>query len=102
MRRLRCFGAPPGAARCAGCPGAGWWWWARCAPSSSSASRSFANLVAPYPPDEQNFDLIESPPGARRRSFGTDRFGRDVLSRVIHGSRISLYVAAVSIGASRC
>ena len=48
----------------------------------------FANAVAPYPPDEQNFDLIESPPSAKAL-FGTDRFGRDVLSRVIHGSRIS-------------
>jgi peptide/nickel transport system permease protein len=56
----------------------------------------FAGVVAPYPPDEQNFDLIESPPSAQAL-FGTDRFGRDVLSRVIHGSRISLYVAAVSI-----
>jgi peptide/nickel transport system permease protein len=56
----------------------------------------FANAIAPYPPDEQNFDLIESAPGAKAL-FGTDRFGRDVLSRVIHGSRISLYVAAVSI-----
>jgi peptide/nickel transport system permease protein len=56
----------------------------------------FANAIAPYPPDEQNFDLIETAPGAKAL-FGTDRFGRDVLSRVIHGSRISLYVAAVSI-----
>jgi peptide/nickel transport system permease protein len=56
----------------------------------------FANLIAPYPPDEQNFDLIESRPGVKAL-FGTDRFGRDVLSRVIHGSRISLYVAATSI-----
>jgi len=56
----------------------------------------FANAVAPYPPDEQNFDLIESPPSAKAL-FGTDRFGRDVLSRVIHGSRISLYVAVTSI-----
>jgi peptide/nickel transport system permease protein len=56
----------------------------------------FANLIAPYPPDDQNFDLIESRPGVKAL-FGTDRFGRDVLSRVIHGSRISLYVAATSI-----
>src|SRR5438445_3584840 len=57
----------------------------------------FAGSLAPSAPDEQNFDLIESAPGARSL-FGTDRFGRDVLSRVIYGSRISLYVATVSIG----
>src|SRR5437773_11831505 len=57
----------------------------------------FANSLAPNPPDEQNFDLVESAPGAKAL-FGTDRFGRDVLSRVIYGSRISLYVATVSIG----
>src|SRR5256886_16436399 len=47
----------------------------------------FANSLAPNPPDEQNFDLVESAPGAKAL-FGTDRFGRDVLSRVIYGSRI--------------
>jgi peptide/nickel transport system permease protein len=56
----------------------------------------FAGLLAPYPPDEQNFDLIEAKPGAHAL-FGTDRFGRDVLSRVIHGARVSLYVAGTSI-----
>jgi peptide/nickel transport system permease protein len=56
----------------------------------------FANVLAPYAPDEQNFDLIEARPSAAA-AFGTDRFGRDVLSRVIHGSRISLYVALTSI-----
>jgi len=56
----------------------------------------FAGALAPHPPDEQNFDLIEMRPGAAA-VFGTDRFGRDVLSRVIHGSRISLYVAITSI-----
>ncbi len=58
-----------------------------------------APLVAPAAPDEQNFELIESPPGPRAW-MGTDRFGRDVLSRVVHGSRISLYVATLSIGAA--
>jgi peptide/nickel transport system permease protein len=57
----------------------------------------FAAQLAPAPPDEQNFDLIESRPGWKAL-FGTDRFGRDVLSRVIYGSRISLYVAGSSIG----
>ena len=57
----------------------------------------FADVLAPTAPDEQNFDLIETPPGARAL-LGTDRFGRDVLSRVIHGSRISLYAALVSVG----
>ncbi len=57
----------------------------------------FAGVLAPRPPDEQNFDLIEAKPGAQAL-FGTDRFGRDVLSRVIYGARISLYVAVTSIG----
>jgi peptide/nickel transport system permease protein len=57
----------------------------------------FAGVLAPYPPDEQNFDLIETRPGLQAL-FGTDRFGRDVLSRVIHGARVSLYVAVTSIG----
>jgi len=54
-----------------------------------------ADVLAPHPPDEQNFDLIEARPGAKA-VFGTDRFGRDVLSRVIYGSRVSLYVAVTS------
>jgi peptide/nickel transport system permease protein len=59
----------------------------------------FADQLAPHPPDEQNFDLIESRPSAAA-VLGTDRFGRDVLSRVIYGARISLYVAITSIVAS--
>ncbi|PWU24382.1 MAG: hypothetical protein C5B48_06660 [Candidatus Rokuibacteriota bacterium] len=59
----------------------------------------FADGLAPHPPDEQNFDLVEAAPGTKAW-LGTDRFGRDVLSRVIYGSRISLYVAVTSIGAA--
>jgi hypothetical protein len=55
-----------------------------------------ADVLAPHPPDEPNWELVEAPPGARAL-FGTDRLGRDVLSRVIHGARIPLYVATVSI-----
>ena len=61
------------------------------------ATALFAGALAPRPPDDQNFDLIEARPGAQAL-FGTDRFGRDVLSRVIYGSRVSLYVAVTSIG----
>jgi peptide/nickel transport system permease protein len=57
----------------------------------------FAGMLAPQPPDEQNFDLIEAKPGTHAL-FGTDRFGRDVLSRVIYGARVSLYVAVTSTG----
>src|SRR5215470_13355345 len=56
----------------------------------------FAGSLAPQAPDDQNFDLIEAPPGLKA-FFGTDRFGRDVLSRVIYGTRISLYVAVTSL-----
>ena len=59
----------------------------------------FAPVDAPHPPDDPNFDLIEAPP-SYKAWFGTDRLGRDVLSRVIYGSRISLSVALLSIGAS--
>jgi len=59
----------------------------------------FAPHLAPQAPDEQNFDLLETPPG-HQAWMGTDRLGRDVLSRVIYGTRISLYVATVSIGSA--
>jgi peptide/nickel transport system permease protein len=51
----------------------------------------FAPLLAPYPPDAQSlFDRLEPP--SRSHPFGTDQLGRDVLSRVIYGARVSLEV----------
>ena len=41
-------------------------------------------------PDEQNFGLIEAKPGMQAL-FGTDQFGRDVLSRVIYGASRSTW-----------
>lgn len=50
-----------------------------------------APLLAPHDPIAQNYDhLLEGPSLAF--PFGTDNFGRDVFSRVIYGSRISLSV----------
>ena len=56
----------------------------------------FADLVAPYDPTEMKMvDALKRP--SAPHPFGTDRFGRDVLSRTIYGSRIALGVALSSI-----
>ena len=57
----------------------------------------FAGVVAPYDPTEMKVADALKPPSFAH-PFGTDRFGRDVLSRTIHGSRIALGVALSSIG----
>ncbi|ABU59877.1 MULTISPECIES: ABC transporter permease [Roseiflexus] len=54
-----------------------------------------APVISPYSPTAQvSRRLLE--PGAQYL-LGTDEFGRDIFSRVIYGSRISLYVGAVSV-----
>lgn len=52
----------------------------------------FADQIAPYPYDEPHRDAMLSPPSAQY-PFGTDDFGRDMLSRIIYGTRITLKVA---------
>ena len=54
-----------------------------------------APWIAPFDPNEQNVLLNLEPPSAEHL-FGTDAFGRDVLSRVIFGARISLFVGALA------
>jgi peptide/nickel transport system permease protein len=55
-----------------------------------------AGVVSPYDPTEMRMaSALKAPSWAH--PFGTDRFGRDVLSRTIHGSRIALVVAVSSI-----
>ena len=56
----------------------------------------FADVVAPYDPTQTNAKMSLSPPGTDML-FGGDMMGRDVLSRIIHGARISL---AVGIGST--
>jgi peptide/nickel transport system permease protein len=51
-----------------------------------------APILAPYEPLKSDFRAMSKPP-SERHAFGTDQIGRDVLSRVIYGSRASLAVA---------
>jgi peptide/nickel transport system permease protein len=55
-----------------------------------------ANFIAPYDPIRMDVLSAQSAPSAAHL-FGTDRFGRDVLSRVIFGTRVSLFVAFASV-----
>ena len=55
----------------------------------------FADQIAPYHPLEADFGAMRQAPSAAHW-MGTDNLGRDVLSRLIYGARISLSVALVS------
>jgi peptide/nickel transport system permease protein len=56
----------------------------------------FAPYIAPYEPNEQNILFRYQAPSAKHW-LGTDEMGRDILSRIIYGSRISLQVGLISI-----
>lgn len=55
---------------------------------------ALAPVVAPYDPLQVNLDLQFHPPSAQHL-FGTDVYGRDLLSRIISGARISLVIGFV-------
>ncbi len=57
----------------------------------------FAPYVVPHSPLEMDFSSMHSPPGTPGHLLGTDNLGRDVLSRLIYGSRISLSVGLVVV-----
>ena len=59
----------------------------------------FADVVSPHPPNEQYREFTLTPPmwqqgGTPRFVLGTDPVGRDMLSRLIHGTRLSLVIGA--------
>jgi peptide/nickel transport system permease protein len=56
-----------------------------------------APLVSPYDPVATSWAAVRKPPSAAH-PFGTDELGRDVLTRIIWGSRASLAAAAVAVG----
>ncbi|HYG60069.1 MAG TPA: oligopeptide ABC transporter permease [Symbiobacteriaceae bacterium] len=55
----------------------------------------FAPQIAPYDPNKLQTSMVDSP--TREHLLGLDTVGRDVLSRVIHASRISLSVGVVAV-----
>lgn len=55
-----------------------------------------APLLAPYDPLQIHTDRLLMPPGPEHL-LGTDQFGRDILSRLIWGARISLFVGLVAV-----
>ncbi len=65
----------------------------------------FADIVAPHPPNEQFRDFTLTPPvwheaGTVQFLLGTDPVGRDILSRLIHGTRLSLAIGLISVAIS--
>ncbi len=62
----------------------------------------FANVLAPYPPDLTNSAVFLKPPawqvgGAWAYPLGTDAIGRDILSRLIYGARLSLLIGVAVV-----
>jgi peptide/nickel transport system permease protein len=57
----------------------------------------FADVLAPFDPVETHPEIRLQAP-SRAHPFGTDDIGRDVLSRVIYGARISLWVGLLAVG----
>jgi len=66
---------------------------------------AFAGVIAPHPPYEQFRDATLTPPaweagGDPRFLLGTDPVGRDILSRLIYGTRLSLMIGLISVAIS--
>ncbi|MDR2353716.1 MAG: ABC transporter permease [Deltaproteobacteria bacterium] len=58
----------------------------------------FAPVLSPHDPNEVSILTRLKPPGTSGHLLGTDSLGRDVLSRLIWGSRVSLKVGFVAVG----
>ena len=56
---------------------------------------AFAPWIAPHGASSQDFALLDGPSWAH--PFGTDSLGRDILSRVIHASRVELTISLTSV-----
>ena len=59
-------------------------------------SAVLAPFITPHPPNEIDLDYYRTPPSPAH-PLGTDRFGRDVLSRILYGGRLSLSVGFLAV-----
>ena len=59
----------------------------------------FANVIAPYPYDEQDYMKSFAPP-SWDNLLGCDKLGRDLFSRIVYGSRQSLQLGVVAVAIS--
>lgn len=57
----------------------------------------FAPILAPHDPIAQDLSRRLLPPGTSGNWLGTDDFGRDILTRLLYGSRITLYIVMLVI-----
>ena len=69
------------------------------------AMAALADVIAPYPPDLTNNAMFLKPPawqqgGSWAYPLGTDAIGRDILSRLIHGARLSLLIGMAVVAIS--
>ncbi len=65
----------------------------------------FADLIAPHAPNQQYREALLQPPfwqdgGSLQFPLGTDAIGRDMLSRLIHGSQYSLFIGCIVVSLS--
>ncbi|MFQ5939764.1 MAG: ABC transporter permease subunit [Alphaproteobacteria bacterium] len=65
----------------------------------------FADVLAPHAPNEQYRDAFLVPPvweegGSTRFLLGTDDIGRDILSRILHGARLSMLIGCIVVSLS--
>ena len=55
----------------------------------------FAARIAPYDPNAQDFEFLQAP--SLTHLLGTDDLGRDLFSRIVYGSRVSLFVGVTTV-----
>jgi peptide/nickel transport system permease protein len=59
-----------------------------------------APLIAPYDPNAMEYDMMEPP--SFKHPLGTDDLGRDLLSRIIYGTKVSLFIGITTVAVSLC